>query len=335
MTYCTNCGDTLGAGRFCLNCGQPIEVSVAAGYDGTAERLPAALADTAERPVFATGPPPPLPEPESSARFPLYADEVEPVPPHPRTEQGGRVLPPPPPPVEAEPDEPDRIGWPVWTALAAALLLAAGVAAWLAVQGPGEPAAEQPGGTTAAADAGSGADKADGGRTGSGRTSKVGDLATDASAKVPAVAPPGQDLRGRPVRYDAANLFDGKATTTWRMAGNGRGEVITISLPAGSEVTQVGLINGYAKVVRDGAGREVSWYNRTRKVAAVSWAFDDGTVVRQQLRMNRPGMQTLKVDREVTDTIRLTLLRVTPPAPGPAGRNYTAISEIRLRGVPG
>jgi hypothetical protein len=145
---------------------------------------------------------------------------------------------------------------------------------------------------------------------------------------VPAVAPPNQDLRGRVTRYGPGQMLDGRRATAWRMPGNGRGALITIRLAQRSVVTEVGLINGYAKRV---AGGSVDWYPRNRRVAEVRWSFDDGSVVTQRLRM-RPTLQTVPVDRERTRTIRLRLLDVTPPAPAPRGRDFTALSEVAVFG---
>ena len=54
-------------------------------------------------------------------------------------------------------------------------------------------------------------------------------------------------------------------------------------------VTRVGLINGYAKQV---AG--VDWYPNNRRILAVTWGFDDGSIVEQTFA-ERPDMQRLKV----------------------------------------
>ena len=43
-------------------------------------------------------------------------------------------------------------------------------------------------------------------------------------------------------------------------------------------------------------------------------------------------MQLLKVPPVQTSTVTLTITSVTPPAAGPLGRDYTAISEVTLIG---
>src|SRR5689334_21024146 len=76
---CAQCGHELGPGRYCTNCGLPVEGEW--------------RSDTAERPSVpptvvagAGAPPPPAFEPPPQARYPLFADEA-----------GGDAGPPAPP----------------------------------------------------------------------------------------------------------------------------------------------------------------------------------------------------------------------------------------------
>jgi hypothetical protein len=203
-------------------------------------------------------------------------------------------------------------------------------AIWLLFRPGAEPGSPEPDQATSAPKGGAAAEaSSEPGKT-AGRSRQ---LAATATALVPATAPPNQDVSGRPVRYDAAQLFDGDPTTAWRMPGDGSGALLTIRLDELTEIREVGLINGYAKQATDGQGRTIRWYLRNRRVTRVSWSFDDGSVVQQDLR-ERPRMQTLDVGSEVTRTIRLRLLDVTGPMPGRLGRNFTAISEISLVGAP-
>ena len=86
MSSCTSCGHQLGVGRFCTNCGAPVDSATPDGTpDGTPDAPPPSgddwRTDTAERtlsqaaadprtPPAAVAPPPP-------PRYPLFADEVE------------------------------------------------------------------------------------------------------------------------------------------------------------------------------------------------------------------------------------------------------------------
>ena len=47
--------------------------------------------------------------------------------------------------------------------------------------------------------------------------------------------------------YEASNLTDGVADTTWRCGGKALGERITLKLGEKVPVGQVGLVPGYAK----------------------------------------------------------------------------------------
>lgn len=318
--------------------------------------------DTAERPAVAgarrTPPPPPpeLPEAPSRARFPLYADELPPdarppgdeapvaVGTHPAPAptataagpagpEGPSVVLPPPPPTPPERGETVPVvvpGW-WWLVLAGVLLVAALVGAWLALRGNDAPATGTD--TSAAAGASAGSDASE--PTPTVFTGRPSELAGEATFSVPATAPPNQDVSGKPTDYEAANMADGDPTTAWRMPGDGTGESISIDLGAPREITRVGLVNGYAKQVRDGQGHRVDWYVRNRRVARVAWVFDDGTSVTQRLRM-RPRMQTMSLDEPVVSrSVELRLVEVTPPKAGRLGRNFTAISELSIVGRTG
>jgi hypothetical protein len=132
------------------------------------------------------------------------------------------------------------------------------------------------------------------------------------------------------VRYVAANMLDGVASTAWRMPGDGTDRTLTFTLRSASVLTRVGLINGYAKVDRRGKGPAINWYNRNRRVTEVEWIFDDGSTVTQSLDKTR-RMQTLAIDPVETTTVKLRLLSVSAPG-ARDGRNYTPISDIALVG---
>lgn len=108
MTSCTNCGNELGDGRFCTNCGHPVPPPT---------KLP---------------PPAPADLPPSP-RFPMYVDEVASVvrPPAPRAEPTAEI------PVVAPP--PRRSGtWVTWVAVGAVLLLLLVLGGWLATRSGGD-----------------------------------------------------------------------------------------------------------------------------------------------------------------------------------------------------
>ncbi len=316
MEACASCGEAPGDGAFCVRCGAPRRSGTDPQRPGpelpddTSERLRMLRSDTAERPAVRTPPPPPPPfEPASHARFPLYADQ-----PGPGTSGAPPVLPPMPDRATPTTDPSGPTVWIWWALVGVALLLAAGLGAWFALRDDGSP--------------GGGADSSAEATATSSATEqparRARSLTRGATARVPAVAAPNQDLAGRVTSYGPEHLLDGRPGTAWRMPGNGRGELITIRLRKRSVVTEVGLINGYAKVADGG---RIDWYPRNRRILEVRWSFDDGSVVDQSLR-ERPTMQTVPVDSERTRTIRLRLLKVSAPG----GRDFTAISEIGVWG---
>lgn len=160
-----------------------------------------------------------------------------------------------------------------------------------------------------------------------------GDLAATVTVRAPRSAPTTQDVTGSPVRFVAAHLLDGVPETCWRMPGDGTGETITFDLGRPTEMTEVGLVNGYAKTASNAAGT-YDWYAGNRRTLRVEWGFDDGTVLTQDLRQTR-RMQTVRLEQGVvTGQVTLALVEVSPPGAGPASRDYTPISEVALRGAP-
>ena len=158
------------------------------------------------------------------------------------------------------------------------------------------------------------------------------DLTGTVKVTAPQAAPATTDLDGQLVAYDARQMLDATPATAWRMAGDATGETITFTLRKPATIRRVGLINGYAKQVPSGASR-VDWYPNNRRITAVEWVFDDGTVVRQDLR-EKTKLQRLTVDPVTTSTVQLRLLGVTPPGAGALGRDYTAISDVLIAGTP-
>lgn len=322
MPVCAQCGHEFDVGRFCTNCGHAIDAPVDRGLDlwrtDTAERP----AEPALTPVSETPPPapPPVP-PDASARYPLFADQVtSAVRESTHSHRAGRP-------------------WLPWAAGAVALLLVAGLGAWLLFgSDDSEPdlVASDSRSTPSEAPppdkpAQSKKPKKQKKPTSPRPTAKPADVASQATAVVPTTAAPGTDFDGNVVRYDARNMLDGVPATCWRMPGDGSGETITIDLARKTEVTSVGLINGYAKTATDASGSPLDWYTGNRRILSVEWAFDDGSVVSQQLTETR-RLQRVDIEPVTTSTVQLRLVTVTTPGEGPSRRDYTAISELALVG---
>ncbi len=152
------------------------------------------------------------------------------------------------------------------------------------------------------------------------------DLTSSSTAQVPVTAPVNQDVSGEPVDYAAAHLLDQQPETAWRMPGDGTGVRLVFTLPSRTDLTSVGLINGYAKT--DG---DTDWYPRNRRIERVRWEFDDGTTLSQPLT-STTALQTIGTDVS-TSTVTLHLEQVSAPGTD-SGRDYTAISDVRFVGGP-
>jgi hypothetical protein len=341
MPVCAKCGHEFDIGRFCTNCGHPLDAPVDhdAGLDlwrsDTAERLDTAergahadeRTDTAERPAVpgrhAERAPliPPKPPPDASARFPLFADQV--------TVPGPR---------QSDDSEPTERPWLAWVAGAVALLLVAVLGAWLLFGGDeSDPdlVAGEPNGTPAdkAPQHKPGKPKKTQKKTATPQPERPTDVTSQATATVPATAQSSTDLDGNVVGYEPRNMLDGVPTTCWRMPGDGSGDTITVELSKATRLTSVGLINGYAKTDTDASGNPLDWYAGNRRILSVEWAFDDGSVVTQDLTESR-RLQRMKIEPATTSSVELRLLTVTAPGEGPSRRDYTAISELALVGTP-
>ena len=137
-------------------------------------------------------------------------------------------------------------------------------------------------------------------------------------------ADPGVDSAGKTVDYEAANTTDGDPSTAWRCDGEAIGTKLTLTLPAGTPVGQVGLIPGYAKTdPKSGADR----YAENNRITKVRWTLADGTVVVQRLDPSPDDrtVQVLRVPRTATGQLTLEILAVDRGA-----RNTTAISELAV-----
>lgn len=150
-------------------------------------------------------------------------------------------------------------------------------------------------------------------------------LASTASITAARTADPAQDDAGAEVTYEAQHMIDGDLRTTWRAPGYYNGEDITITLPAPTQIQVVGLTNGYTKIdEQSGADR----YADGRKIQSVTWSFDNGTSVDQDLSKNNREIQYERIDPVQTQTIRLTINATTTP--GKFTDDYTAITEVFL-----
>jgi hypothetical protein len=326
MPVCAQCGHEFDLGRFCTNCGHPVDAPVDEGLDlwrtDTTER-PAHPARAPVRDEAAPAPAPAPTDPDATTRYPLFADQVT-TPQRPEATHSHRAGRP----------------WLPWVAGAVAMLLVAGLGAWLLF-----------GGDDSDADLVAGEPRSDSGKEPS-RQEKPGkqqknknappprnaagkptDVSAQATAVVPATATPSTDFDGNVVLYEARNMLDGVPATTWRMPGDGAGETISLDLADETKLTRVGLINGYAKTGTTASGGALDWYAGNRRILSVAWVFDDGSQVTQELTETRK-LQTVDIDPVTTSSVQLRLVTVSPPGQGPSRRDYTAISDVALVGSP-
>jgi hypothetical protein len=330
MDNCPRCGEALGpaAGRYCINCGQRIDGAVPTPGHPVAEAADHGYVDwrtdTSERPVVAE-PVQVLPVPAVSTDPPDVVPPRDPERPH-RAEGPARGAP----------------SW-AWVLVGVGMLLVGLVGAWLFF------------GASGADDAAPVATQKHGGRASkapsapvrpepskSSKPSKAAapaqgkpvDLTRRADASAPETAPPSTDASGRKVTYVATQMLDGVPETCWRMPGDGTGSTLVFTLPRAAKITEVGVINGYAKTAVGPKGGAVDWYHGNRRILRAVWTFDDGTQVTQDLA-DTTSMQTLEIDGVQTTTVKLTLADVSSPGTGRAARNYTAISDVSLLGALG
>ena len=313
MNFCTRCGAGLGVGRFCTNCGAPVSGELPPDFpEGTAVRPPLPAEDTVPRPKAP-------PDASSGSRFPLYADEAM------LSRVSARMEPVPPPRRHASSNR----SWMLPIVLLVLAMLAAGTAGvWLATRDSGNASGQDPEPTPTSG-------------TGSETPQETpdpptpgpdgqADLASAAEVDAPPPLPPGLDLANKRVSYPASNMLDDNPESAYRVAGDATGSVITFRLPERSTITEVGLVNGYAKTDTRG-GRTIDWYDRNRRILRVEWIFDDGTSVVQDLEATRE-LQLIEVDPEKTETIELRILEVSETPRGALAKNVTAISDVLLLG---
>ena len=155
----------------------------------------------------------------------------------------------------------------------------------------------------------------------------LGDLP---SVSVPGSAPANNDVTGEQVTFVGENMLDGDPATCWRVAGEPAGRVITFTFPEEVTITQLALVNGYAKTSTDASGREFDWYQGNRRLTQVVWVVG-GQEFPASLGDTR-SLQILDIEPTATTTVELRLDAATPPGPPPIGRDYTAISDVAFSG---
>jgi hypothetical protein len=318
--FCTGCGHRLGAGRFCTKCGRPIPAGTPpeTPVERPAVPMPPTPPPAPPPPTQPPpAPPPPAYEPPPPPRYPLFSDE-----PH--------SAPASPPEVASPRARRSGTSWLPWTLTVVVVTLMAVIGGLLLVSGDGDEQSGDPasGAGTSSEPEGTSEPPESSPTETPPPANGPQELAEFVAASASKTAKPNQDTQGNRVRYDAGNMLDGVPQTCWRMPGDGTGQEITFTLPGQIELSEVGLINGYAK----SAGR-LDWYAGNRRILDVEWVFDDGTVVSQTLTETR-DLQSMEITPVTTSTVVLRLVSVSKPGKGRSARNYTPISEVSLVGEP-
>jgi hypothetical protein len=145
-----------------------------------------------------------------------------------------------------------------------------------------------------------------------------------ASVSAEAFAFPSQNSCGDPTTYEPEKADDDDLTTTWRLKGDATGQTLTFALPGPTPLTEVGVVPGYVKV--DPCG-DANRFVQLRRLVTVTWTFDDGSKVTQQLDPNKPAMQSMPVN-VTTQQVVLTIDKVTGKAP----IDFTPVSEVQFVG---
>jgi len=128
-----------------------------------------------------------------------------------------------------------------------------------------------------------------------------------ATATAPRTSGDSTDAVGRTTTYAAANLLDGNTGTAWRMEGDGTGTTLRFTFGQVQQITEVGLVNGVAKVdPHDGAD-------------PVTQRLVDGT----------RDLQLLAVPPVSAREVTLTIGEATRSGGG-SRYDRTALSEVRF-----
>jgi hypothetical protein len=84
--------------------------------------------------------------------------------------------------------------------------------------------------------------------SGAGSARSGTDLAVSAKVSAASPMGPSRDVSGNRVSYPATNMLDKNRATAYRISGDGSGNVIRFDLRKKRTISAVGLINGYSKV---------------------------------------------------------------------------------------
>lgn len=144
------------------------------------------------------------------------------------------------------------------------------------------------------------------------------------------VAEPGTEADGvTAVPFDPSNVVDGLRPTAWRcrtaevLAGS-----LRIEFDGRVRLTEIGMLPGYDKFDPTSG---VDRFFQNHRVRAAEWRFSDGSTVVWNYD-DSATVQNVAVD-VITTSVTLRVLSSWPPI-GEVPRDFIAVSEIELRGIP-
>ncbi|HEY5821423.1 MAG TPA: hypothetical protein VIT20_05580, partial [Propionibacteriaceae bacterium] len=104
---------------------------------------------------------------------------------------------------------------------------------------------------------------------------------------------------------------------------------VIFTFPADTTITELGLVNGYAKVdPASGAHR----YGEYRRITKVTWTFPNGVTVPQTLTDGNESTQSVTVPDQQATQVVMTIDATTAPGSKEATRDAVLVSEVAFAG---
>ncbi len=138
----------------------------------------------------------------------------------------------------------------------------------------------------------------------------------------------GRDATGATVSYAPMLAIDADVSTAWRCPGDGVGQVLTIDLGGATQISELGIVPGYAKTdPADGTDR----YAENRRLTKVRWTFDGGVSLEQELdpAPDNRGVQRIKTPGPLSSA--QVTMEVLSSADAP--RNTMAVGTVEILGA--
>jgi hypothetical protein len=102
---------------------------------------------------------------------------------------------------------------------------------------------------------------------------------------------------------------------------------VVFSFARGSQVAELGLINGYAKVDPKTRAHRYPEYRRIRKV---TWTFPNGDSFTEDLKDNVEAVQRLRIPVQAADQVTMTIGKSTRPGSSLKSRDAILVSEATM-----